>query len=205
MKTKIYNILTIILLICVTIQAPVLYYYINGLFAMFIMIPYLIFGLGLTYFMLIVVLSGHNNAKTKFHIIGLTLTILIGMLTLFFGPDLIEKVDWYLRKDTRKEIVYKVMSGELTPNMVDSNYGCKLDSWKFPPISNGGNIISIDKTPDNKYKIKFYINNGFLDHYSAFVYTNDPKEIKELDERTLSPLNMDTNKKLEENWYRVSY
>ncbi len=170
-----------------------------------IMMLYIAVGVIITYFLLIVALSDNGKVRSKFHITRVVLIILIGTLTLFWGPDLIEKIDWHLRKDTRKEIVYKVMSGELTPNMVDSNSGCKLDSWKFPPISNGGNIISIDKTPDNKYKIEFYINNGFLDHYSAFVYTNDPKEIKELDERTLSPLNMDTNKKLEENWYRVSY
>ena len=181
-----------------------MYYSSSGL-VFIIMILYIAVGVLITYFLLIVALSDNGKVRPKFHITRVVLIILIGTLTLFLGPDLIEKIDWYLRKDTRKKIVHKAMSGELTQNVTDSKITCKLNSWKFPPISNGGNIISIDKTPDNKYKIKFYINNGFLDHYSAFVYTNDPKEIKELDERTLSPLNMDTNKKLEENWYRVSY
>ena len=72
-----------------------------------------------------------------------------------------------------------------------------MENWNIPPISNGGNEIAIYKTDKNNLTVEFYIDRGFLDHYSAFVYTNDKKKIQELEEGA--------NKKLDENWYIVSY
>jgi short-subunit dehydrogenase len=57
----------------------------------------------------------------------------------------------------------------------------------------------------NKVKVEFYINRGFLDHYSAFVYTNDTEKIKELEEHMSYQKGLHINKKLDEHWYRVSY
>jgi len=187
------------------IQAPLIYYYTYGLFAFFIVIPYLIIGLGLTVWLLTAVLKNKNSEKSKFQKIGVILSISIGSLTLFFGEDLIEKLDWNLRKNSRLEIIELIKADKLRPNVSHNNIICTLDNWNFPPISNGGNEIAIYKTAENKLTVEFYINRGFIDHYSAFVYTDDEKKIKELDERMTWKKGLHVNKKLDENWYRVSY
>ncbi|WP_211209913.1 hypothetical protein [Cyclobacterium marinum] len=143
--------------------------------------------------------------KTRFQKIGVILTISIGSLTLFFGEDLIEKLDWHLRKKSREEIIQLIKEDKLRPNVSHNNIICTLDNWNLPPISNGGNEIAIFKMEDNKFTVEFYIDRGFLDHYSAFVYTNNKDKIQELEERMTWKKELHNNKKLEENWYRVSY
>lgn len=90
-------------------------------------------------------------------------------------------------------------------NNNDKNVLYTLDNWKFPLISNGGNKILISQTELGKLTVEFYINRGFLDHYSAFVYTNDQEKIKELEDYMSIKKSTETNKKLDQNWYRVSY
>lgn len=52
--------------------------------------------------------------------------------------------------------------------------------------------------------VTFYINRGFLDHYSAFVYSDDSVTIKELEGRvTEQP--KPGNEKLDIHWYKVNY
>ena len=204
-KTKFYNILTIFVLTMAIIQAPLFYYYTFGLFAFFIVIPYLIIGLGLTVWLLTVVSKSKNSEITRFQKLGVILTICIGCFTLFFSEEIIEKLDWQFRRDSREEIVELIKADKLKPNVTHNNIICTLENWNIPPISNGGNEIAIYKTDKNKLTVEFYINRGFLDHYSAFVYTNDKDKIKELEERTTLNKGLHVNKKLDENWYRVSY
>jgi len=187
------------------IQAPLIYYYTFGLFAFFIVIPYLFVGLGLTIWLLIAVLRNTNSQMTMFHKLGVILTICIGSLSLFFGEDIIEKLDWKFRRNSREEIVQLVKEGELKPNVTHNNIICTLENWKFPPISNGGNEIAIYKSDRGKLTVEFYINRGFLDHYSAFVYTDDSEKIKELEEHMSYKKGLHINKQLDEHWYRVSY
>jgi hypothetical protein len=152
------------------------------------------------------VIRSRNTGKITFQKTGLTLTILIGSLTLFFGEDVIENLDWRLRRSSRDEIVNLVKEDKLRPNVAHNNIICTLDNWNIPPISNGGNEIAIYKTNDNKVTVEFFINRGFLDHYSAFVFTEDPEKIQELEERTTTKKKgLHVNKKLSESWYRVSY
>lgn len=187
------------------IQAPLIYYYTFGLFAFFILIPYLIFGLGLTIWLLTVVLKNKKPEITTFQKLGLILTISIGSLTFFFGEDIIEKLDWQFRRNSREEIIELIKAEKLKPNVSHNKILCSLDNWNFPPISNGGNEIMIYMTENNKLTVVFYINRGFLDHYSAFVYTNDNEKIQELEQRTTLNKGLHINKKLDKNWYRVSY
>lgn len=86
------------------IQAPLIYYYTSGLFAFIVLIPYLIMGLALTVWLLTILLKSKNSVKTRFQKIGVILTISIGSLTLFFGEDLIEKLDWHLRKNQERKL-----------------------------------------------------------------------------------------------------
>lgn len=204
-KTILYTILTIFVLTMVIIQAPLIYYYTFGLFALFIVVPYLVIGLGLTVWLLIVVLKNKNSAVTRFQKLGVVLTISIGSFTLFFGEEIIEKLDWQFRRNSREEVINLIKAEKLKPNVTYNSIICTLDNWNIPPISNGGNDIAIYKNDDNKLTVEFYINRGFLDHYSAFVYTNDKEKIKELEERTTLNKGVHVNKKLDKNWYRVSY
>lgn len=188
-----------------TIQAPLFYYYTFGLFAFFVVTPYLFIGLGLTIWLLISVLRNTNSQITMFHKLGVILTISIGCLSVFFSEDIIEKLDWKFRRSSREEIVQLVKADKLKPNVTHNNIICTLDDWNFPPISNGGNEIAIYKVDSSKVTVEFYINRGFLDHYSAFVYTNDTEKIKELEEYMSYEKELHINKKLDEHWYRVSY
>lgn len=202
---KKYDVLTVFVLIMAIIQAPLAYYYTSGLFAFFIVIPYLFVGLGLTIWLLSLVTKKSNEQITVFHRIGVFLTIFIGCVSFIFGEDLIEKFDWNLRRNSREEIIQLIKSKKLRTNNNDKNVLYTLDNWKFPLISNGGNKILISQTELGKLTVEFYINRGFLDHYSAFVYTNDQEKIKELEDYMSIKKSTETNKKLDQNWYRVSY
>ena len=202
---KKYDVLTVFVLIMAIIQAPLVYYYTSGLFAFFIVIPYLFVGLGLTIWLLSLVTKKSNEQITVFHRIGVFLTIFIGCVSFIFGEDLIEKFDWNLRRNSREEIIQLIKSKKLRTNNNDKNVLYTLDNWKFPLISNGGNKILISQTELGKLTVEFYINRGFLDHYSAFVYTNDQEKIKELEDYMSIKKSTETNKKLDQNWYRVSY
>ena len=53
----------------------------------------------------------------------------------------------------------------------------------------------------NHISIRFYLDRGLMDHFSAFIYTNDPDEIAMLDEKVKQAAN---DYKLETNWYIVN-
>lgn len=205
MTKNTYNLLTIVVLIMAIIQAPFIYYYTFGLFALFIISPYLLIGSSLTIWLSIVTLRNKKTYITLPYKIIVFITILIGSSSFFWGEEIIEKLDWKFRKSTREEIIELVKINKLKPNATHNNIICTLKKWNFPPISNGGNEIAIHKTNHNKLTVEFYINRGFLDHYSAFVYTNNTEKIKELEESLSYKKESHQNKKLDENWYRVSY
>ncbi|UCS91952.1 hypothetical protein KZP23_14605 [Echinicola marina] len=203
-KSNIYSILSIFLLFMAIIQAPIFYYYTFGMIAILIIVPYVVFGFGLTIWLLVVIVK-KSDQITRTPKITIGLTFLIGSFTLIFGESLIEKLDWNLRKNDREVIIELIKEDKIQPNGKYNNGIAKLSNWNFPPISNGGNEITIYKTESSKVTVEFYINRGFLDHYSAFVYTNDTEKIKELEEHMSYQKGLQLNKKLDENWYRVSY
>lgn len=55
---------------------------------------------------------------------------------------------------------------------------------------------------DQNLTIKFYTDRGLMDHFSAFIYTNDQIEIEQLDKQTESDKN-DEDVKLEKHWYYI--
>ena len=118
---------------------------------------------------------------------------------------MIEKLDWKFRRNSREEIVQLVKEGKLKPNVSYNDIICTLDKWKFPPISNGGNEIAIHKSDSTAVTVEFFSNRGFLDHYSAFVYTNDPEWIDEFEKQISYKKGFHINKQLDKHWYRVSY
>ena len=153
--------MTFIVLIMAIIQAPFFYYYTFGMSVFFVAAPYLIIGLSLTIWLLIAALRSPKSQVTKFHRVGLILTISIGSLSLLFGERMIEKLDWKFRRNSREEIVQLVKEGKLKPNVSYNDIICTLDKWKFPPISNGGNEIAIHKSDSTAVTVEFFSNRGF--------------------------------------------
>ena len=188
-----YRILTIVIIFLAIIQAPFFYYYTFGLFTFFVVIPYLLFSLTLTLILVYPLIKGKKT--TKFHKYGTIFSMLIGTTTLIFGSNYIEKLDWNLRLKERELIIEKIINGEIKDS--------KLKMNNFPPISNGGNEILIDYKPDLSLTVTFFIDRGFINYYSAFIYTTDTAKIKTFDKKTKSERNK-TNKKMKENWYRIA-
>jgi hypothetical protein len=195
------TVMTSILLIMALLQGPYIYYYAEGLFGFIIVIPYMLIGLTLSVFLLISLRHKHTN--TIYHFSGLIVSTIIGFASLN-SEALIETLDWKLRLSERNKIVELVKQGKLTPNVSHNNIICKLPGYPFPPISVGGNEIAIYKDGLGTVTIEFYINRGFLDNYSAFVFTNERKNISIMDS-TISARHSPKFKKLKENWYRVAY
>jgi hypothetical protein len=194
------TVMTSILLIMALLQGPYIYYYADGLFGFIIVIPYMLIGLTLLVFLLISLRHKHTN--TIYHFSGLIVSTIIGFASLN-SEALIETLDWKLRLSERNKIVELVKQGKLHPNTT-YNGTCKLPEDPFPPISVGGNEIEIYKGKLKTVTIEFFINRGFLDHYSAFVYSNDSQEISRMNKEIIarrSPM----FRQLKENWYRVSY
>lgn len=192
-NSVLFNVWTMITVGLAIVQAPLFYYYTFGLFTLFVVIPFLVISLILTSVILTPVIK--RKKVSIFHKYGAILAVLLGTISLIYGSELIEKVDWKLRLKQRNLIVEKALKGEIKESRLKMN--------SFPPISNGGNEVFINYNPAGSITVTFYIDRGFIDHYSAFIYTTDTSRIKEFEARTKSEWNR-TNKKMDENWYRIS-
>ena len=51
------------------------------------------------------------------------------------------------------------------------------------------------------FTIKFYTDQGLMDHYSAFIYTNDPEMLSHLNSEVANGGN---DYLMEENWYFIN-
>ena len=183
------------ILVMAIIQAPLFYYYTSGMLAIFQLIPYLAIGVGLSIYLLLPFYKKTDQVKTKFHKFGLITAITIGLISLLFGSIIVEKLDWEMRRKTRDAIVTNIKN-EIQNRRTFDSYN--IEKWNYPPISNGSKEINISKGEKGELTIRFYIDQGFIDHFSAFVYTNDSNELKRFYSSGASV------KQLDYNWYRVS-
>ncbi len=183
-----------ITVLCISVmQAPITYYYSFGFVSI---IQIVVYSMILLMFASALVGSFIKSRRiTGFHWYGAASVVIFGIASLIFGLDIVEKLDWQLRKQERQLIVDRYIDGR--------HNGCKVKLNCFPPISNGGNEIFIDGGISSGVTIEFLIDRGFLDHYSAFVYTTDPDMILAFDARVKSEWSK-TNWKISENWYRIS-
>ena len=69
-------------------------------------------------------------------------------------------------------------------------------SFKYP-FDEGFHL----KKTDSFLTVKFYIDRGLLDHYSAFIYSNDPYQTGQLDANVENEGN---DYKLEDKWYIIN-
>lgn len=194
------NLLALLIIFLSILQGPFIYYYGGGFMSFVFILPYLFIGLILSSFLLYSIIAKKGIA-TKFHITALTFGVCLGTISLF-SEDYFEKIDWHFRKGQRKEIISRIKSGSI---IYDANKSVHhLNEFKYALISNGGNDISISTNEKNQVTVEFFINRGFLDHYSAFVYTDAPNEIKRLEKEIQSSFK-ENNFKITKNWYRLNY
>jgi hypothetical protein len=130
----------------------------------------------------LVSLIKNKASNTTYHLLGLIIAFTIGISTL--RGDVMDYIDWKFRLAERTKIVERIKSGS------------------FKPEDDYNKNIVIKKQDNGIVSIEFIIDGGFIDHYSALLYTNDKKEINALN----NAIQKDhIFKKFGDNWYRVGY
>lgn len=116
-----------------------------------------------------------------------------------------EYVDFKLLLSQRNKVVAEVKARKLNAlkKQNKDSGGITLTNWF--PLSKGGNEITVDRSHGDIVSVQFFIDRGFIDHYSAFLYTNNPDDLKSLDKGIAPGPFGGVAKKLEDNWYRVGY
>ncbi len=179
------------------------YYYTN-----FFILAFIWIGMSLGFFIATIVqiwkAIEEIKSVSKLRITKLFVFVTLFLLT-FYGDipnQLIEKVDWEILKNKRVEIVEKVRTGELEPNVDYNGIICELP-FEIPVISNGGNDIWITSNENNNsLTVRFWIFRNFFESPSTmFIYSNNPEEMKRLENISIERPN--ENWKIESNWFRI--
>lgn len=179
------------------------YYYINFFFR-----PLIWLVMSLLLFIVTINQLGklikERKALTQLRIAKLGVFELLFILTFFNSITnvFIEKVDWGILKNTRKEIVEQIKEGELKPNTEHNNVICELP-FEFPIVSNGGNDVCIYRdAAHNHLTVEFWVSRVFFDSpQTLIIYTDNPATIKEFERKIAEQPNY--NWRLEKNWYRI--
>ena len=121
---------------------------------------------------------------------------------LFPGPREIEwKTEWskhHVQLEQLKNDILK--TGDRKYNQGNNDFP---DEFEYP-FDDGFSIHCYNRNngiDTKKITIKFYMDRGLLDHYSAIVYTNDSIVIAEMDENVKNKGN-DFN--IKQNWYVIN-
>jgi hypothetical protein len=203
-KPRLLSVIASSALILSVLPVPIVYYYLGGLIGNLTLKSLDVIGLALTFILIILYLRTNKEKRTRFQLLSCYLIPILGVGSLFSGR-IIEKADWWLRRNSREEIIQRVIHGEIGPDADSNGTSITLDGYNIPPISTNGNQIMIYRDSSKAVTVEFYINRGFLDHYSAFVFTNNPNKISKLEKRVNLQLGSGNNERLSANWYRVSY
>lgn len=175
------------------------YYYMNFFFLAFIWLGMILTLAVLTVIQMIKTIKERNKI-TRFRISKLLVFLALLILTIYRHKtnQVIEKVDWLIFENKRNEIVKQVINNELNPNVSWNGWICELP-FEFPVVSNGGNDIGISRNKGTT--VTFWVFRNYFDSPSIhFVYSDDPDEIKKLDQQVADY--PDDNWKIKENWYR---
>jgi hypothetical protein len=135
----------------------------------------------------------NKNILVDFLIAGIGHVIVFVLIV----PDNLNAFDWEINLSRRESIVALAKQGKL-----ERNYGSIYlipDSLSLSPLK--GKELAIEEKDDAIVTIKFYTDRGLLDHYQAFIYTNDSLTISQLDEEANSEGGPDH--KIKENWYFI--
>lgn len=188
----------ILLALCLT---PFLVYYSSGFLTFIMFFLFLLFEIILGV-ILIRRTYDFKNGKIISPLIYFVLPVIAICIGSLFLESYIYKLDWELRINERNNIVQSIKNGSI--KLDGKHTTVRLSN--FPPISNGGNEIIVTNESDNSLTVEFFIDRGFLDHYSSYIYTDNESKIEELNKRIeLNLKYYHANERLSENWYRVSY
>lgn len=118
---------------------------------------------------LIYTIKNRNVALLLYQgLLKLNITIILFGLTFYglsYVPQLIiEKLDWVVLYNQRKNIIDEVKSSKLQPNVSYNDFMCELP-YEFPVVSNGANDIAIFHSDENEYTIVFLFLEIFLKHH----------------------------------------
>jgi len=195
--------LTFLIIVLAILQAPISYFFTEGFYGVVFMVPYMIVGLSLSIWALVKVIRERTTRK-RFHIYGLAAGAIIGIGQ---APQnaLIEYFDWSAMKSERERVVANIRSNykDTVTNNNRGYYPIPNNKISLIPLSRGG-IAKIIKRNGDTISVEFYIDRGFIDHYSAFLYTNDPDEKAAMD-RSIKEGKYGFYKKLDKNWYSIHY
>ncbi len=181
------------------LQTPLLYYYTFGFFIFIIIgIPYLLLGLTLTIFFWGAIRKSSLNRSSKFVLSSLAVIGSVAAIGGFFVD--MEEIDWKWRLREREAIVEKIKNGQIK---LEGNHTL-VQMSNFPSISNGGNEIFVQSHEDGTFTIEFWIDRGFLDNSSQFVYSNNLERQKRFEENILYYNEPRLYRKLKDNWYRLN-
>jgi hypothetical protein len=129
---------------------------------------------------------------------AIILLFLLSACNPFSGP---RNVDW--KKEWEKHASeLKSLTKEVKENK-EAKYQVGNNSFSYPfndgfYIGYGSRDTLIDT---NNISIRYYVDRGLLDHFSAFIYTRDSSEIKELEVKVQQGGN---DFKIEDNWYMIN-
>lgn len=138
-------------------------------------------------------------------VLKLMVVILLFSLTFYKAnhvPQLIiEKIDWVILYNKRKNIVDEVKNDKLKPNVSYSHVMCELP-YEFPIVSNGGNDIAIYYNDKKEYTILFFVFRNFFEAPSTkIIYSENIENINYYETKiNRDPAN---NWKIKNNWYRI--
>ncbi|VDH15457.1 Uncharacterised protein [Algoriella xinjiangensis] len=170
--------------------------------------PFIWFFTVLVLFILLIIqvrkIIKERKKISKSRILKFSTLLILFALTFYnfykIPRKIIEKIDWITLQNKRNEIVNEVKNGKLIRDNKLNNGIYKIP-FEFPVLSNGGNEVWVFEEK-NKKTVKFWISRGFFDSpQSYFIYTENPADIKSIDE--LIKKHPENNWKIKENWYRV--
>jgi hypothetical protein len=138
------------------------------------------------------------NIKPKWQPKLFFLNLGIGAFTFvvywfFIDREKIHKLDWDINKEKRETIIELIKEGKIKdekiPDSLELRLNCSSDEFH------------IQTKTDSSLTVLFYTDYGLLDHYSAFIYSNDSNDLIQLNEQVRNGGN---DYKINENWFEVN-
>jgi hypothetical protein len=145
---------------------------------------YKLLNKNLTYF----ILADFAITATAFYLVYFAMT-----------SDNLDNLDWKINYKKRQEIV-RLAKDKKLKNVGGQTYRIPTALTLFPYIKS--NDVFIDYQNDTTITTTFYTDRGLVDHYSAFIYTNDTTQIKKFEEKVKRGGN---DLKKDKNWYFIHH
>jgi hypothetical protein len=111
------------------------------------------------------------------------------------------EVDYWRYQQERREIVERILAGDLVSN-VEHNASLIALPGKYPLVSMGGNEVVVERHGGEMY-ILFFTYRGILDNYSGFLYVTNggsPSLFSDLSEEQFTQIVPQ-----EQDWYFISH